>query len=412
VLLAVAAAGILGLGMLLKPARPETKQQPVVSQTERARLQSLAERKSLEAMGKYFSDLASQVAPSVVAIQSGLSGVVWDEQGMVVSAALPSGAHQSLRSGRPGGAVLRLAVAAASPDVPVTALAAPSRPGVPVKKASAEKTAAGSWIVEISRASDGRLLFTPGVFGGTGPAECAGFRYREVHASLPLHAGVLGGGLFDADGGLLAIVGRCGERYTAIAAEDVDAAVRRAGAVPARILQRYGMRLAALDTASRSYFKIQDGALITEIWKGRLADWVGLAPGDIITGLDGIAVDSPEDLERLLVPLPGGFFSLDVRRAAGTSRVSLPASESLVRAARPPGGLGVSLQAPGFVAESVEPGSRAYRAGVRAGDRVLRVGPRRVLNLAAARRLLSRPIAAPTYLLVERGDRTLGLLVE
>jgi S1-C subfamily serine protease len=266
--------------------------------------------------------------------------------------------------------------------------------------------------VEISRAGDGRLLFTPGIFAGTGPAECGGFRYREVHASLPLHAGVLGGGLFDSDGGLLAVVGRCGERYSAIATEDVDAAVRRAGAVPARILQRYGMRTAALDAASRGYFRVQDGALITETWKGRLADWVGLAPGDIITGLDGIAVRSPNDLERLLVPLPGGFFGLEVRRAAGISQVSLPASESLVRAARPPNGLGVLLQAPGYVAESVEPGSRAYRAGMRAGDRLLQIGPRRVSTLTAARRLLSRPLSEPIYLVVERGDRTIGLLAE
>ena len=75
---------------------------------------------------------------------------------------------------------------------------------------------------------------------------------------------------------------------------------------------------------------------------------------------------------------------------------------------------GIQLRAPveGYAIEAVEPGSKAERAGVQPGDRLLEIAGRRPSGIAAARKILTSQNAAPTFVVVQRGSRKLGLALK
>ena len=70
---------------------------------------------------------------------------------------------------------------------------------------------------------------------------------------------------------------------------------------------------------------------------------------------------------------------------------------------------GLEPAAAGLVIGSVSPGSRGEAAGLRAGDRIVRVDDREPRNKADLRRALAR---RPIFVELERGARRLGMLLE
>ena len=77
--LALAAAAILVVGLLLKPRQPTSQAPPPPSQVEMQRLARLAQRRSLDTMTEYFSDVAGDLAHRVVQVGAGTgSGILWE----------------------------------------------------------------------------------------------------------------------------------------------------------------------------------------------------------------------------------------------------------------------------------------------------------------------------------------------
>ncbi len=412
--LALVSAGVLGLGVLLKPV-PKQVPKAVIPESEIARLQALTRRKNLQDTFKYFSGLAQEAAVHLVRIeQAGSSGLVWDTGGRIVAPAPPEGSFAPYTLLTAAGGRLKAEAGASSPNAPLAELQAPAAARLePAETTAADRLEPGSWIVQVSRQANAKHLFTPGIFSGTVPAVCGDFRYEEVQTSLPLGPAMLGGGLFDMDGGLVAIVTRCGGRYTAVAAQDINRALKRADGLAGRLLQRYGLQVAPLDDAARAHFKSDRGVLVSEVWRGRPADTAGLVPGDVITELDGAPVNAGDDLAGLTQSAPPEAFSLRCRRGGRSVTISLQPAAANAHSQGASGKFGLIFQSPerGFVAEAVEPGSRAYRAGVRAGDRLLQINGRRPAGVAAARRILSSQNAAPSYLVFERGMKVFGVLL-
>jgi S1-C subfamily serine protease len=409
-LLAGVSVAILSLGTWLKPKKaPEV----TISQAEMIRLQALTQRKNLEDLSGFFSGIAQKAAPHLVWV-SGLetSGVIWDNAGTIVAPAPREPLMQPL-SVAAGASEMRVEPAVFSENFPVAALKAPAGSGLqPVEKGSTGTLDPGKWIVGVSRRNGGKFLVAPGVYAGTVPAACGDFEYQEVQSSLPLTQASLGGGLFNLDAELIAVVVACGSRYTAVTPSSVDTILKLAGSLEGQLLQRYGLRVRPLDAESQAYFKVQQGALVTEVWKGRPADTTGLTPGDVIVALDDEPVNSPDSLYRLVLPVARPAFDLKVSRGRKTVILTLPANgpEAPVVSS---GDYGLHLvsSARGYLIEAVDPGSRAHRASIQSGDRLLQVGLTRSTSLAAIRRALSANDGTPTYVVLERGPRKLGVFL-
>ena len=368
---------ILGGGMALKPARPAAE--PALSPTETARLERFAQRKALQDMSAYFTGVADEAAASVVRLPGAAStGIVWNVRGTVVA---PAG----------GGALAELRVATHQPGSRVS--------GRPVSLSDPQAYPPGSWVVLVTRRRDGQRQFAPGVYSGVSQGACGDFAYREIQTTVPLSPAMLGGGIFDMDGGLLGVALGCGEHVTAIAGGDVARALTRASAPERRLLERAGLRAAPLDEAERAYFGAEEGLLVSEVVRGSVADGAGLLPGDILTAVDGQPVRSAADLAPLENTAAGELTVLRARRTRQLKWGAAPA----------PAGILVATAEPGYVVETLTPESPAARAGIRAGDHLLRVNGRAPASRPGLLRLLA--VGKPSYVVLQRGPREMGVLL-
>lgn len=401
--LAIVSGAILGLGLMLKPEHKQVPK-PTISETEIARLEKFAQRKSLQGIAKYFSDLAAEVSTQVVLVRrAGVSGLVWNGDGRIVAARIPESAAGGVLAVAQAGEVMPAHLLAASPDAPLAALGASwSGAAQPVRRARLAGAQPGAWLLEVARKSDGTVAFAPATFSGAAQTSCGEVSFRELQMSVPIPDGMAGGGVFDMDGGLLAVIVRCGDRNAAMSVDDVESVLRLAEGAPAAVLRNFGMRIApvAQDAAAVT---ASEGAQVAEIRLGRPADRSGIAPGDVIVGCDGAPVDLPDDLYSLLLAAPAAPHDIEARRGRRLVKLRLAAS-----AGTPPG-IEFERPARGFVAAAIPPGTRAYRAGLRSGDRVISIDGRPPGTQAAVERALAET-APPSYIVIERGDRSMGLV--
>jgi serine protease Do len=409
-LLAVAAAAILVVGSLLRPRKPASEVVPSLSPTETQRLQRLAQRQTLETMAEHFALVAGDVAPRVVQLgAAGDSGVVWSAD-LVVMAAREGRVPESSEVTTPSGQSLPASREVAGPQLP---LAAYRVRGLPEPSASAAGTppGPGEWVLAVWR-RNGDPAFVPGHYLESETTACGEQVVGEVFSSLSLSAEMAGGGLFDLDGSLLAVILPCGERYAALTLDSVTRLLAEGRTVAGQLLARQGLRVAALDEESRKHLRVEGGALVSEVWTGYPAAEAGLRPGDVIQGLDGSPVGSPEDLRPLVVAPTEPRWTLEVRRGRRKLEVELGPPASPAPAGPGEGdGSGVRLVPPsrGYPIASVLPGSPGDEAGIRPGDRVVRidrVSPRSADEVERALRGKD-----PVFLELARGQRRLGVLL-
>jgi S1-C subfamily serine protease len=133
----------------------------------------------------------------------------------------------------------------------------------------------------------------------------------------------------------------------------------------------------------------------------------------VIQALDGSPISGPDDLQPLVLTPPAPGWTLKVRRARRTIGVTLDAAPGEPSAGPEEGeGSGVRLASPanGYPVESVLPGSRGDEAGIRPGDRVVRIDQVPPRSAAEVRRALAGK--GPVFLELERGRRRLGVLLD
>lgn len=111
---------------------------------------------------------------------------------------------------------------------------------------------------------------------------------------------MLGGGVFNLDGNLAAVIVSCQDRPAALAVEQVETLLKQRDAPEARLFQRYGMKTGSLEEWSRRRFAAREGLLVTEVWDRYPPAAGGLRPGDIILAVEEDPVRSQEELESLL----------------------------------------------------------------------------------------------------------------
>ncbi len=417
--LAVAAGLILVLGVWARPEkRKEEPAQPAVSQAEIVRLQRLAHRRSLQDMAAYFSEVAALVAPHLVRLADfNATGICWGEQGTVLAPTPPGEFPENVDVLTLDEQKIEVRGKIHSPVVPIAALeATPNIALRPVETISPDLLFSGEWLVAVARRPGEGYTFAPGTYGGASAASCGEFEFREIITNLNLAESMLGGGLFDLDRNLVGIIIRCGGRITAMAADDVGVALELAGSTASQLVARYGFRIDTQTEGDETGSTEDAGQtlVVTEVWSGSAADRAGLLPFDVIRELDGEPVRNEDDLASLLDPETGAARELGIRRGSRTRTLSLEANgKPNGRAAEDSRSAGLVFSTPptGFVIDSVTPGSRAERAGIQPGDRLLEVNGRRVRSERELNRIVAASGEEPLPVIVERGDRKRSFLL-
>jgi len=418
-LLAIAAGLVLILGIWARPKKGSDESlQTVASPAELVRLEQLTQRRTAQNMAAYFSDVAANAARHIVHLtDAASSGICWDTEGTLISAVSESGfpSRSGVRTSQqsePGGEA-QAQTAVVSPINPVVSLRVVASPVFqPVNVTEPGLLVPGDWLVAVARQADGRYSFAPGIYGGLAPSSCGEFKFPEITWNISLGEGMLGGGLFDLDGNLVAMVIRCGDRYAAMAADRIGTAIEEAHSFDSQLLERYGFRIErgvgrSDEGPPEPAETLAEGVRVSEVWTGDVADRAGMLPGDFIVSLDGREVASADDLLPLVLPVARELVEIGVRRGTRSRSFELSAC------GRPPisaevassGGLAFEGADNGFVIESVAQGSPAQQAGLQTGDRVLLVNGRTARNVAALRLALARRGAQAVPVIAERDKR-------
>jgi S1-C subfamily serine protease len=233
---------------------------------------------------------------------------------------------------------------------------------------------------------------------------------REIVSSLSLAQAMVGGGLFNMNGELLAVILPCDDHIAAIDAASIDDILARAGALEQRLLARYGVLFAPLSEHELRHFKDSRGLFVREVWIDSPAGIGGLWPGDLVTALNRQPAVTLEDL-RALTEASVDSFELSVQRGASTLTLRVPRSVDGVGSAEAEdAGLSFASAARTLRVDSVLPGSPAAQAGIRPGDRLVRINrnesrnPEQVARALADRR-------TPVLLEIERDERRIAIVI-
>jgi hypothetical protein len=387
--LAVAACLVLGIGLfvrqrLLRADTPAAAAPP----SEASTLQQLSRGAQLQRMSEFLTERAAAAA-TLVEYRPDLeaTGVRWTSD-LIVST---------------------------RPDQLVVAVRAPADTARSAATIASDSIRRG-WLLVVGRGADGRVISTSALEGGRMATQCGERNVEEYVLGVTLPAALAGAGLFDLDGRVLGIVVRCADRLAAIPAREVARLLADTASTRHRARDAYGVSVQPLDERARAHFGSDSGLLVTEVRRGRGAALADLRPGDLILAIDGRPATDGADLGRLVDGASADSHVVTRRRDRATAEVRLapPTAAAAPDRADPATtlGIGVAPAAPrGVEVTAVRPGSAAAAAGMRPGDRLLRVGPTTVTSPAVAERLLAAAADRPTFIVFERDSVERGILV-
>jgi Do/DeqQ family serine protease len=244
-----------------------------------------------------------------------------------------------------------------------------------------------------------------------------------IQTDAAINPGNSGGALVDLDGRLVgintAIFSRSGGSQGigfAIPANMVRVVVASAEGGGSAVKRPWlGAKLQAVtpDIADSLGLKRPAGALVVSVVRDSPAAQAGLKAGDIITSVDGQAVDDPNAFDyRFATKLLGGTAELGLKRAGHelTAKVALrtapelPRDEITIRSRSPFSGAKVANLSPaladelqiengdqGVVILDVDAGSYASNVGFRRGDVIVSVNDKRIEKTGDLERATSAP---------------------
>lgn len=288
----------------------------------------------------------------------------------------------------------------------------------------------GDFVVAVGNPFGLGQTVTSGIVSALGRSGLRGLQYQNfIQTDASINPGNSGGALIDLRGRLIGIntaiftpsggnVG-IGFAIPADTASYVMDQLVRFGEVRRGSL---GAEVQDLDGSLREALRISDrvGAVITRLASDGPAERAGLRPGDVVLRMDGLAVRDAQTLRGIEGLLPvGQEVHLDFMRAGREQRAAVLIREDLdarISGRRLDQRLeGLVLvripdrsRATGALVEEVRRNSRAWQAGLRAGDVVVAVNQERVRDLAELR---SRFPAADAELALEIRRRGVAYLV-
>jgi serine protease Do len=285
----------------------------------------------------------------------------------------------------------------------------------------------GQWVLAVGNPFGLDRTVTLGVVSGIGRENINLSRYENfIQTDASINPGNSGGPLFNLHGEVIGI-------NTAI----INFAQGIGFAIPSNMAKQVIEQLQAKGKVERGWLGIgiqpltpelakqfgvseHEGVLINEVFEGDPASVAGMKPGDIIISLNGILVDSPNRLSRLIGTLsPGSTAKIEVVRDRARIVLNVPLTakrDGPVAAALPQAkgegrlGLGVQDLTPalaekfnlketqGVLIAQVESGGLAHAEGLREGDLIKEINRLAVLTAQDFNEALGR---------IRRGDSVL-----
>lgn len=408
IVLAVAAGLILGVGSWLRPARNGGA--PELSDSDLSRLSQLAQRQTADTLTQLFTTVAARVDPAVVRLRDlGTSGVIWSP-GVVITSRRLEGPRVDRTDVTSASGTHQGQVTASGPTLHIMSLMVPGLNGSAPPRAPISAVSPGAWVLAVWRTPD-RMAFATGHFVAVSSTGDHAAEAGEVTSTITLTPAMAGGGLFDLDGNLLALIVAGDDAPKAFAVDVVDAMLGSAGSLEGRLAGRYGLGVQPLSEADAAFAHVTAGVLVRDVWDDYAAARRGVAPGDVIVELDGQPVRSVADLAPLGAAAAPAAPVLTLSWQAQTRQVTLTdAPPATPAAAATPIGVVWSAEPPGQPVAAVARGSRADKAGLRAGDRILRADRVALKTPADRDRALAENRPTPVFLEVRRGTLRWGTL--
>lgn len=375
--LAALAATILVAGAFLKPVKaiPDPP-----SPTEMASLQAAVRRKDLGDTASYFAQRAQSLSENVIYDRlHESSSVAWEKRGQVLAT------HTE---------------GSESPTPPLFVTSGDAG-NLPTRSREPEP---GHWLLIVGRTDDNQVLWTPAIYGGVRQTRCSGETFRELVVNARVGKELSGAGAFDLDGVLVGFVANCDGAYHLVSISDISSLLQ-AFQKPARKIESvYGLVVEKMNAVSKPMFPNNSGLFVTEVKIGEPADRTGLKAGDLIMGNKTNTFESVQDLWGALSSSDAGTCTFNILRNGKGLLLTMPSPGEADGERAATKSMGIRIVPENAKAETlfISPGTSAYRAGLRTGDRLLQVGAKpgaMVLNLS---RVISSMGNQPLFVVYER----------
>ena len=378
--LAACAALVLAIGSFVRHLLSGDDSRNTAPPSQAAAFQQLSQEGQLRRSAAYIAERVAAAAEYVVYVPSAArAGVRWGRDSVVST----DSAHM------------------------VVALTGARLAGLPRSESDsirrsvtlAPDTLRRDWLFVVSRDASGSVLSTTVLAGGRSRTHCGDRTVETYMTGAPLDERLVGGGIFSVEAELLGLVVWCGRQVVAMPARDIVRALAMTTPPHDTIRTRYGFAVAAPDSLARAYTGSDSALLVVAVQRGSAADVAGLQAGDVVVGVD--SAPAAVDWMRAWAAGPAtNAHTIQRRPGRVVSTVTLRPPERSGAAAL---GIGVvPTAARGVPITTVLPASAAASVGLRAGDRLLRVGDAAVTSLAVAQRLLASAGDALTLVVYER----------
>jgi len=262
---------------------------------------------SLVAFSDALADAVAAAAPSVVQVQGGrrpASGVLYAED-VVITMVRTLNGEDGLHVRTGDGTTLDAELAGWDPTTSLAVLRVKGTAGTPIAPAPAAARV-GHLALAVGRSWSNVVSASAGIVAVIGGPLRTGRRRaieQVLRTTAPVHDGFSGGAFVDPTGALLGIATSTTIRGTTVV---IPASI--AWKTAASILEHGGLRRGYLGISAQAVSlpdaqKIGDRAaalLAVGVTPGGPAANAGVLVGDIVTDLDGHALQSPEDLFDLL----------------------------------------------------------------------------------------------------------------
>ena len=293
------------------------------------------EDSALTAFSNQLADAVATAAQSVVQVhgrRQPASGVVYAD-GVVVTTTRAIGREDGLTVRTPDGRAIDAELAGWDPATHLVALRAPGL-NLPAATVAGTAPRVGHLAVAVARSWSNALTASTGIvsiIGGPLPTGRGRAIDEIIRTNAPMHRGFAGGAFADTAGQLLGI---------ATAAD-----IRGLGVIiPARIAWSTAAALLTHGRAKRGHLGVagqavrlsaaqagtggpEGGVLVVQVIEGSPAERAGLLVGDVLTAIDGVALDSPDRLLEALAGRGGQTATLRRLRGATASDVSVALGE-------------------------------------------------------------------------------------
>jgi S1-C subfamily serine protease len=264
------------------------------------------------------ADAAAVILPSVVHIQTpgGVgSGVIYDNEGRIITAAHVVGNHQEVQVRWSNGVISTGRVIGAATEVDVAVIEAePS--GLPPARFNLQKPRVGQLAIAVGSPWGLASTVTAGIVSAVDQTNCGGDTCAAmVQTDAAINPGNSGGALIDRDG---EVIGINVSIYTISGANDGVGF-----AVPSAMVVDYANAIIAGEPIPTPFLGVgidsattgRAGARVTEVISGTAAEAVGIRVDDVIVAVEGVPVLTMGDLvAQVRAHRPGSTVTLDILR--------------------------------------------------------------------------------------------------